>query len=194
VEHQSFGMRKLRMKPRLRNGRRMPCLLFRPIGKALILVREPQHLVFGQPIMHLVPEGTDFPGSVTPTLLRAVVGLHSANPYTQPFGDSVMAVTGGRCRERRLGDWHEDGKGSIRPSHETEVRAWWLRDRRGEAEPPEKKSPGLAAGAHNSRKERRQLKDEGVVRKVLGGQLLCALHQREWIDLNRRRDGPGWGL
>jgi hypothetical protein len=32
---------------------------------------------------------------------------------------------------------------------------------------PPKKSPGLAAGAHNSRKERRQLKDEGVVRKVL---------------------------
>jgi hypothetical protein len=55
--------------------------------------------------MHLVPEGADFPGSVTPTLLRAVVGLHSANPYTQPVGDSVMAVTDGRRREappRRL--------------------------------------------------------------------------------------------
>jgi hypothetical protein len=27
----------------------------------------------------LVPEGADFPGSVTPTLLLAIVGLHSAN-------------------------------------------------------------------------------------------------------------------
>jgi hypothetical protein len=83
----------------------MPCLLFRPIGEALVFVREPQHLVSGQPVMHLVPEGADFPGSVTPTLLRAVVGLHSANPYTQPVGDSVMAVTDGRRREappRRL--------------------------------------------------------------------------------------------
>jgi hypothetical protein len=43
----------------------------------------------------LVPEGADFPGSVTPTLLPAVVGLHSANPYAQPVGDSVMAVTDG---------------------------------------------------------------------------------------------------
>jgi hypothetical protein len=71
----------------------MPCLLFSPIGEALVFVREPQHLVFGQLVMHLVPEGADFPGSVTPTLLLAVVGLHSANPYAQPVGDSVMAVT-----------------------------------------------------------------------------------------------------
>jgi hypothetical protein len=43
--------------------------------------------------MHLVPEGADFPGSVTPTLLLGVVGLHRANPYTQPVRDSVMPVT-----------------------------------------------------------------------------------------------------
>ena len=57
----------------------MPCLLFSPIGETLVFVCEPQHLVFGQPVMHLVPESADFPGSVTPTLLLAVVGLHSAN-------------------------------------------------------------------------------------------------------------------
>src|SRR5262245_33769563 len=34
--------------------------------------------------------------------------------------------------------------------------------------------------------ERRQLKDEGVVRKVLGGELLCARHQREGVH---RSDG-----
>jgi hypothetical protein len=88
----------------------MPCLLFSPIGEALVFVREAQHLVFGQPVMHLVPEGADFPGSITPTLLLAVVGLHSANPYAQPVGDSVMAVTDGGCRERRLGYWPEDGR------------------------------------------------------------------------------------
>src|SRR5262245_23843207 len=82
----------------------MPCLLFSPIGEALVFVREPQHLVFGQPIMHLVPEGADFPGSVTPILLLAVVGLHRANPYTQAVGDSVMAVTDARCCERRLAE------------------------------------------------------------------------------------------
>jgi hypothetical protein len=60
--------------------------------------------------MHLVPEGADFSGSVTPTLLLAVVGLHSANPYAQPVGDSVKAVTDGGCRERRLGYWPEDGR------------------------------------------------------------------------------------
>src|SRR5262245_22985055 len=81
----------------------MPCLLFSPIGEALVFVREPQQLVSGQPVMHLVPEGADFPGSVTPTPLLAVVGLHRANPYTQAVGDSVMAVTDARCRERRLG-------------------------------------------------------------------------------------------
>jgi hypothetical protein len=93
----------------------MPCLLFSPIGEALVFVREPQHLVFGQPVMHLVPEGADFPGSVTPTLLLAVVGLHSANPYTPPVGDSVMAVTDGR-RRKRLGDWPEDGNGEYAPA------------------------------------------------------------------------------
>ena len=79
ADNSPSGMRKLRMKPRLRNGRRMPSLLFSPIGEALVFVREAQHLVFGQPVMHLVPEGADFPGSITPTLLLAVVGLHSAN-------------------------------------------------------------------------------------------------------------------
>ena len=71
----------------------MPGLLFSPIGEALVFVREAQHLVFGQPVMHLVPEGAHFPGSVTPTLLLGVVGLHRANPYTQPVRDSVMPVT-----------------------------------------------------------------------------------------------------
>jgi hypothetical protein len=49
ADNSPSGMRKLRMKPRLRNGRRMPCLLFSPIGEALVFVREAQHLVFGQP-------------------------------------------------------------------------------------------------------------------------------------------------
>ena len=80
----------------------MPYLLFSPIGEALVFVRKPQHLLFGQPVTHLVTEGADFAGSVTPTLLLAVDGLHSANRYTQSVGDSVMAVTDGRFRERRL--------------------------------------------------------------------------------------------
>jgi hypothetical protein len=52
--------------------------------------------------MHLVSEGADFPGSVTPTLLLAVDGLHSANHYTHSVEVSVMPVTNRRFRERRL--------------------------------------------------------------------------------------------
>jgi hypothetical protein len=58
----------------------VPCLLVAPIGEAVVFVCEPQHLIPGQPIMHSVPEGADFPGSFTPTLLLAVIGLHNANP------------------------------------------------------------------------------------------------------------------
>src|SRR5215831_17855921 len=40
--------------------------------------------------------------------------------------------------------------------------------------------PGLAVGG-KSRSE-----NEGVICKVLGGQLLCAHHHFEWVNLNRR--------
>jgi hypothetical protein len=53
-------------------------MLFSPIGEALVFVRDPQHLVSGYPVMHLVSEGADFPCSVTPNLMLAVVGLHNA--------------------------------------------------------------------------------------------------------------------
>jgi hypothetical protein len=37
--------------------------------------------------MHLVSEGADFPCSVTPTLMRAVVGLHNATLHATSRGN-----------------------------------------------------------------------------------------------------------
>src|SRR4029077_1523786 len=52
------------------------------------------------------------------------------------------------------------------------------------------KSPGLAAGARNSWREGRS-EHEGIIYKALGGELLGARHQREWVNLNRRGGNPG---
>jgi hypothetical protein len=50
--------------------------LFRPGREAFVLVREPQHLLPGQLVVHLVPYGAHLLGSGTPILL-VVVGLHT---------------------------------------------------------------------------------------------------------------------
>jgi transposase InsO family protein len=44
-------------------------------------------------------------------------------------------------------------------------------------------------GACSRRKEPSE--NEGVICKMLGGELLCACHHCEWINLNRRRSGAG---
>src|SRR5262249_54402336 len=48
--------------------------------------------------------------------------------------------------------------------------------------------PALKPGPH-----RRSIEYQGIIREMLGGQLLCARHHIEWIDLNRRnrRDSAG---
>jgi hypothetical protein len=48
----------------------------RPIREAFVLVREPQHFLPGQLVVHLVPKGAHFLGSGAPILL-VVVGLHT---------------------------------------------------------------------------------------------------------------------
>jgi hypothetical protein len=65
----------------------------------------------------------------------------------------------------------------------------WGREDGGEAERPEK-SPGLAAGPQSVGGKARS-EHEGIICKVLGGELLGARHQREGINLNRRGGNAG---
>src|SRR5262245_60650552 len=58
----------------------------------------------------------------------------------------------------------------------------------GEAERTEK-SPGPRAGAPVG--EEGGSEYEGIIRKVLGRQLLCARHDFEWINLIRRGGNTG---
>jgi hypothetical protein len=51
---------------------------------------------------------------------------------------------------------------------------------------PRTSRPGLAVVGGKSRSEH-----EGIICKVLGGQLLRACHQREWVNLNRRGGNTG---
>jgi hypothetical protein len=69
-----------------------PCPLFRQIREAFVLVCEPQHLLPGQLISHLVPECADFPGLLTPITL-VVIGLHGAERYSRRPAVTVTAIT-----------------------------------------------------------------------------------------------------
>ena len=54
----------------------------------------------------------------------------------------------------------------------------------------QKKAPVSRPGSQQSEKGRSE--HEGIICKMLGGELPCVRHQREWIDLNRRWGGnPG---
>jgi hypothetical protein len=78
------------------------------------------------------------------------------------------------------------------PTREAAMAAFaksWRRESVGSPRPAgrtTRKSPGPTGRGSQRSEERRQLIDEGVVRKVLGGELLCARHQRERVH---RSDG-----